>query len=122
MMFQKYFDKEQTPRVLYSAMDGIGGIWHGKTIEISVEKRWVTSFGWKWNTLMKPKKRSIQPKAGSAQRVTLPNQTFITGKPTTRGWNKDSGPKLNSMMNPGKLLPLWVNVDEAIICQLSESF
>ena len=106
MMFQNYLNKEQTPRVLYSAMDGIGGIWHGRTIEVTMEKRWLSSFSLKWNTSMEQKKRAVQTKAGGAQRVPLPNQAFITGKPMVRGWNKDSGHKLNSMMNPGKLLPL----------------
>jgi hypothetical protein len=55
---------------------------------------------------MDQKKRAVQTKAGGAQRVPLPNQAFIMGKPMVRGWNKDSGHKLNSMMNPGKLLPL----------------
>src|SRR5688572_3172712 len=106
MMFQNYSNKGQTPRVLFSAMDGIGGIWHGRTIEISMEKTWVSCFSWKWTTQTEQKKRLRQTKAGSARRVLLPNQEFITVKPTTQGWTRGSGLKRNSMMNPGKLLPL----------------
>jgi hypothetical protein len=105
-MFQNYSNKGQTPRVLFSAMDGIGGIGHGRTIEISMEKTWVSCFSWKWTTQTEQKKRLRQMKAGSARRVQLPNQEFIMVKPTMQGSSRGSGPKRNLMMNLGKMLAL----------------